>query len=567
MTSLHAVVHGAAGGSTYSFGFYDGYGGWGGDTSGDITVAPGDTLTLVVGAKATDVDDFDGPAGSAGYGGGGAGGTSEANYDYPAGGGGGSFLVDDGGTLLLAAGGGGGAANYSNGGDGGGATTGGTAGVDGGGGTTGGGGATTSAHGAAGSENGTAGSGSFVSATTLPTGGVGGAGWHPGGGGGGGYRAGGGGGGHRSTGNQSGSGGGGGAGYAAESVTNVTSHTGTRAGNGLIVLTWDLIGQPIDFEALTGPATVGTTQDFSATGGDSGNPIVYSINGATTGSACSLLPDGSGVSFDHPGSCVVDADQAGTTTYGAGHAQQTVEVVGIPTATTAAVSATTITATVEPANDGIDPTGTVTFTVDGSPVGQADLAAGATDPVATLDYTVPTGSSHQVVASYAGDQYYAPSQGSVTRSDPALQVSASASAPKRRGWWRKPVTISFRCTPTSGALIGTCPGQVVVGTQGKGKIVSRTVTADDGGASTARVTVNLDLTKPTVRIKGVKAGRTYHGSLPKRTCVVRDALSGPATCSMTTKKRSGHRVILTAKGFDKAGNRKKTKVTVFLLKR
>ena len=52
---------------------------------------------------------------------------------------------------------------------------------------------------------------------------------------------------------------------------------------------------------------------MSATGGDSGNPVTFSVDPATTNSACTLT--GSTVTFRHAGTCVIAADQAGNGDY------------------------------------------------------------------------------------------------------------------------------------------------------------------------------------------------------------------------------------------------------------
>jgi hypothetical protein len=75
--------------------------------------------------------------------------------------------------------------------------------------------------------------------------------------------------------------------------------------------------QRITFTA-TAPtnATVGgPTYTVSAAGGASGNPVIFSIDGATTNSACSLRTGGSTVSFAHAGTCVINANQAGNAGY------------------------------------------------------------------------------------------------------------------------------------------------------------------------------------------------------------------------------------------------------------
>ena len=65
---------------------------------------------------------------------------------------------------------------------------------------------------------------------------------------------------------------------------------------------------------------------MTATGGASGNPVIFSIDSAS-GSVCSI--SGSTVTFNNPGTCILDANQAGDTRYQAAvtQVQQTVTVV------------------------------------------------------------------------------------------------------------------------------------------------------------------------------------------------------------------------------------------------
>jgi hypothetical protein len=61
------------------------------------------------------------------------------------------------------------------------------------------------------------------------------------------------------------------------------------------------------------PAVVGGTYTPMATGGGSGNPVVFSIDGTSTSGACSL--SAGTVDFTGIGSCVIDANQAGDNAY------------------------------------------------------------------------------------------------------------------------------------------------------------------------------------------------------------------------------------------------------------
>lgn len=247
VTSVTVDAFGAAGGGiNYSTNPVPG--GLGGRTIATISVTPGETLQVNVGGEGQTYDDGD-PALGGANGGGDAG-------SYGAGAGGGASDVRRGGTglgdrVVVAGGGGGGggdnACEPAPGGAGGGdaPTAGGPSGGAGGGQPGGSG---------AGGAGGTAGIGG--AAGSAGTAGVGGSGapspGGPGGGGGGGWFGGGGGGG---TGDpfQDGAAGGGGSAFVVEGATGVSYENGTRAGDGLVVLTWEV------------PATTTTTTTSTTT--------------------------------------------------------------------------------------------------------------------------------------------------------------------------------------------------------------------------------------------------------------------------------------------------------------
>jgi hypothetical protein len=86
-------------------------------------------------------------------------------------------------------------------------------------------------------------------------------------------------------------------------IKPVHGDTGTPAGDGTT--------QTITFTSNPpSPAIVGSSYNVSATGGASGNPVVFSRDAATTSGTCSV--SGSLVSFTDIGTCAIDANQAGT---------------------------------------------------------------------------------------------------------------------------------------------------------------------------------------------------------------------------------------------------------------
>jgi hypothetical protein len=84
--------------------------------------------------------------------------------------------------------------------------------------------------------------------------------------------------------------------------------------------------QSITFTSKPSPSGyfAGDTYDVAATGGPSGNPVTFTIDPPST-SVCSN--SGATVTFKQPGSCVIDASQAGNAKYQpAPQAQQTITV-------------------------------------------------------------------------------------------------------------------------------------------------------------------------------------------------------------------------------------------------
>jgi hypothetical protein len=250
---------------------------------------------------------------------------------------------------------------------------------------------------------------------------------------------------------------------------------------------------------------------------------------------------------------VIDADQAGNDNYNDGSASQTIAVSPASTTTTLTVTHSSLSAKVTSATPGPSPVGgTVTFSVDGQTVGTAPVGAGG---VATLTYVVPTGKARAVAAAYSGNADYNGSSASAARHDPTITATVTSSASKpKSGWYRASVKVTFHCAATTAPLAVSCPKPVTMSASKAGQSVTRTVTATDGGAATVTKSgINIDRVKPTVSIRGPKAGKTYRGHAPKATCIGHDKLSGIASCRITRHAKGKH-VTLTAVAKDQAGN-------------
>jgi Bacterial Ig-like domain (group 3) len=279
--------------------------------------------------------------------------------------------------------------------------------------------------------------------------------------------------------------------------------------------------------------------------------ISFVIAPATTNPACAIS-DGT-VSFQHAGSCVIDAEVTVDTVTAA--LTQTITVSPASTATSLVVGASTLTATVATiAPGGGTATGTVLFTVGGRALGSASLANG----VATLDYTVPPNVTEAILASYQGDADYTTSSATVTANGldieptfvakPTIAARVTSTAPKNdHGWWHTAVTIHFVCNAAGSSIDGGCPRPLVLTQSSADLSVTRTIRTAEGTTATVALRgIKIDLTKPEVEIVGVRNHALYHGTKPPVSCAATDRVSGIASCKVITNvKRSSKLATIT----------------------
>ena len=240
-------------------------------------------------------------------------------------------------------------------------------------------------------------------------------------------------------------------------------------------------------------AEVGSTYAVTATGGGSGNDIVFSTD---TSSVCTVTD--ATVTFAHAGMCDVNADQAGSANYTAGHASQTV-AVGKAGQTVAFTSTA-------PAHAVVGDTYTVSATggQSGAPVTFSSATA-STCTVSGSTVTFTGASTCTVHAAQSGDADYASGSAdqsiAVTQPPPAGVVT--------------PLAHPVRIVDTR-AGVGAPHGEV--GPQG-----SITVTVPGRPAGTTAVMVNLTAVGYTGR------GSTYVSACPyavsATTCVTTSALN------------------------------------------
>ena len=76
-------------------------------------------------------------------------------------------------------------------------------------------------------------------------------------------------------------------------------------------------------------------------------------------------------------------------------------------------------------------------------------------------------------------------------------VAVASPGPNANGWNNANVTVSFTCTPSS-SPITSCPSPQVVSTEGANQVISGMETDAAGNTNTAKVTLNIGKTPPTI---------------------------------------------------------------------
>ncbi len=189
--------------------------------------------------------------------------------------------------------------------------------------------------------------------------------------------------------------------------------------------------QSISFTA-PGTGTVGTSATLTATGGASGNPVVFSVDSSSGAGVCSVSgTNGSTVNYAAAGSCVIDANQAGNADYTAApQVTQIISVNKVATITTLASSANpsiigaqvTYTATVSPASGTGMPTGQVAFSDGTTPISGCGAVTVGSTGTATCKSTYNAVGSHTITAEYLGDATYQASTSAALTQQVAYQV-------------------------------------------------------------------------------------------------------------------------------------------------
>jgi hypothetical protein len=264
-----------------------------------------------------------------------------------------------------------------------------------------------------------------------------------------------------------------------------------------------------------------------------------------------------------------------------GTAPQTVQVSAAVGSLTAGTYTGHVTVTAAGAQDS-PAVATVTFTV--SPFVPPSITALASPPAnangwnntnVTVTFTCTAGSyliqtctAPIVVSTQGANQIVIGTVTDTAGNSNAIQVTLNISTtpptitatpdvpPNSVGWNDTSVTVTYNCTATI-APINICPAPQVVATQGTNQNVTATASDLAGNTASAGLTLNLDLTKPTIQGTATPPpGPNGINTTPVTiTYQCSDALSGIAVCPpAVTVSASGANQIIKGDAVDVAGN-------------
>jgi inosine-uridine nucleoside N-ribohydrolase len=218
------------------------------------------------------------------------------------------------------------------------------------------------------------------------------------------------------------------------------------------------------------PATLGGTYDVAASGGATGNPVTLTIDPTST-SGCTIN-GANRVAFSAPsGSCIVDANEPGDTTYAPGAAHQTFQVA--KDAQAIAFTSTPPSNAAVGGTYGVTATGggssnPVTFAIDGSSTSGCTV-----NGAGTVSFGAPFGSC-VIDANEAGNGTYA----AASQAQQTVTINADGQ------------TISFTSAAPSPARVGA-PGYSPTATSTSGLGVTIALDAQSTGCSLTSGTVTF----------------------------------------------------------------------------
>jgi Spherulation-specific family 4 len=274
-----------------------------------------------------------------------------------------------------------------------------------------------------------------------------------------------------------------------------------------------------------GPGTVGQTATLTATGGASGNPVVFSVDPSSGAGVCSVSgTNGSTLTYLAAGTCVIDANQAAGNGYAAAPQVQQ-----------------TITVTANTANTATQ----LAFTAQ--PGGGANGAAWSAQPVVSVENasgTVVTGSASSVTLSIASQ----PGSGAALKctSNP---VTASAGVASFKGCEITGKAGNYTLEATATNLTSATTSTFAV-TAGPATQLAFTTQPGGGGNGSAWST------QPAVSVED-SGGNVVTGSASSVTLAIASQPGSGATLRCTSNPVTASAGVASFKGCEitgKAGN-------------
>ena len=311
------------------------------------------------------------------------------------------------------------------------------------------------------------------------------------------------------------------AGYAAASQVQATIPVGVAA-------------QSISF---TAPAsgTVGGSVTLSATGGGSGNPVVFSVNASSGSGVCAVSgTNGATLTYTAAGNCVIDANQTGSADYSAApQVQHTITVTSGPAATTTTLS-------ISPTSAAWEHERAVTFTVKvtaphGTPGGTVKVVSGSRT---LCTGTLAAGRTSCVLSSAT---LLAPGSYSVKASYPgSTGFTASTSA-----------AVTFKVTKEATKSAVALSATTITSGKEKRLVVTATVTAQYAGTAAGTITITagrVTLCKNKALTKGkATCSPASNTTLPVGSYNVIAAYSGNVDFAASTSPAKSLKVSKPAK--------------------
>lgn len=141
---------------------------------------------------------------------------------------------------------------------------------------------------------------------------------------------------------------------------------------------------------------------------------------------------------------------------------------------------------------------------------------------------------------------------------PSLRARLTSKHPKNRyGWWTAPVTVHFTCSAGGGKLAGGCPKAVRIESSGRNQQVHETIRTTDGRRASITVKgINIDLSRPGLRIVGPDEYSTYAFTAPRARCHASDRYSGVRSCVLVERRipmTAGYKIVYHARAVSGSG--------------